>query len=64
MLDTVCSYISESPDTPFAEYYQRYIFSVQDQNISAEVASIKTDDILSLDRLVARLSKEVYGYFK
>lgn len=64
MLDTVCSYISELPDTPFAEYYQRYIFSVQDQNISAEVASIKTDDILSLDRLVARLSKEVYGYFK
>lgn len=64
MLDTVCSYISESSDTPFAEYYQRYIFSVQDQNISAEVSSIKTDDILSLDRLVARLSKEVYGYFK
>lgn len=59
MLGTVKQYIAELPDTPFYEYYQRYIFNVQDQNISTEVASIKTDDILSLEKLVERLHQEL-----
>lgn len=59
MLDTVKSYIEELPDMPFDEYYQRYICSVQDQNITVEVNSVKTDDIMSLDRLIARLHKEL-----
>ena len=59
MLSTVKQYIAELPSISFYEYYQRYIFNVQDQNISAEVASIKTDDILSLEKLVERLHKEL-----
>ena len=59
MLDTIKSYIKDTPNIPFEEFYQRYIFNVQDNNIAAEIASIKTDDILSLDRLIARLHKEL-----
>ena len=61
MLNTIKTYIKETPDIPFDEYYQRYIFKVQDANIDAEVSSIKTDDILSLDRLIAKLHKELLG---
>ena len=61
MLDSVKTYIKNTPDTDFAEYYQRYICSIQDQNIVAEVNSVKTDDILSLDRLIAKLHKELLG---
>ena len=60
MLETIKTYI-ETPNIPFDEYYQRYIFEVQDTNIEAEVGSIKTDDILSLDRLVAKLHKALLG---
>lgn len=59
MLDTIKSYIGEAPNIIFDEYYQQYIFDVQDSNIAAEVAEIKTDDILSLDRLIAKLHKEL-----
>ena len=61
MLDTIKTYIKEVPNIPFDEYYQRYIFKVQDTNIESEVKSIKTDDILSLDRLIAKLHKELLG---
>lgn len=59
MLEAIKSYISELPSIPFEDYYQNYIFKVQDQNILAEVGSIKTNDILSLDRLIAKLHKEL-----
>ena len=59
MLDTIKSYINATPNIPFDEYYQRYIFNVQDANIAAEVGSIKTNDILSLDRLISKLHKEL-----
>jgi len=61
MLETIKTYIKETPNIPFEEYYQRYIFNVQDMNIESEIASIKTDDIVSLDRLIARLHKELLG---
>lgn len=61
MLDTIKTYIKETPNMPFDEYYQRYIFRVQDANIEAEVGSIKTDDVLSLDRLIAKLHKALLG---
>lgn len=61
MLETIKSYIADLPDTPFEEFYQKYIFEVQDQNIMAEISSIKTTDIMSLDRMIARLRKELYG---
>ncbi len=61
MLNTIKTYIKETPNIPFDEYYQRYIFKVQDANIAAEVSSIKTDDILSLDRLISKLHKALLG---
>lgn len=61
MLETIKSYIKDLPDTSFENYYQNYIFEVQDYNIEKEIRSIKTPDILSLDRLIARLHKELLG---
>lgn len=59
MLNTIKAYIVELPEYNFDLYYQKYIFDIQDQNIFAEVNSIKTNDILSLDRLIAKLHKEL-----
>jgi hypothetical protein len=61
MLETIKTYIKDLPCTSFEDYYQNYIFDVQDANIEAEVKSIKTSDILSLDRLIAKLHKELLG---
>lgn len=61
MLETVKTYIKETPDIPFDDFYQGYIFSIQDQNIQVEVNSVKTNDISSLDKLIARLHKELLG---
>ena len=61
MLDTITEYIKELPDQDFDDYYQNYIFSVQDQNLLAEIGSIKTSDIMSLDKLIAKLHKELFG---
>lgn len=61
MLETIKTYIKELPEQDFDDYYQNYIFEVQDQNITAEVSSVKTTDILSLDKLIARLHKELLG---
>ena len=55
MLDTVKTYIKELPDVPFDEFYQRYICYVQDMNILTEINSIKSDEILSIQKLLARL---------
>ena len=64
MLNTVKSYIEDLPDMPFDEYYQRYIFEVQDQNIKAEVGSVKLGDVLSVDKLIAKLYNELYTWVK
>lgn len=61
MLDTIKTYIKELPDQDFDDFYQQYIFRVQDQNIIAEVGSVRTSDILSLDNLIAKLHKELFG---
>ena len=61
MLDTIKCYIKELPDHDFDDYYQDYIFRVQDQNLLTEVESIKTSDIMSLDKLIAKLHKELFG---
>ena len=52
MLETVKSYISETNNVPFDEFYQRYICYIQDVNIQAEISSIKPDDITSLSALI------------
>ena len=59
MLETVKQHIREVPDTPFAVYYQNYICEVQDQNIVSEISSVKTADITSLNKLIARLNMEL-----
>lgn len=59
MLETVKTYIDELPDIPFDQYYQDYVCRVQDQNIRIEIDSFKSDDILSLEQILARLHKEI-----
>ena len=59
MLNTIKVYITELPEYNFDLYYQKYIFDIQDQNILAEVNSVKSNDIISLDRLIAKLHKEL-----
>lgn len=59
MLETVKTYIDELPDIPFDQYYQNYVCRVQDQNIKIEIDSLKSDDILSLEQILARLHKEI-----
>lgn len=56
MLDTIKVYIKEVPDVPFDEFYQRYICYVQDINVQMEVKGIRTDEIVSLNKLLARLN--------
>lgn len=61
MLSTIKSYIENLPETDFFDFYQKYIFDVQDYNLQAEVNSIKSDDIISLDKFIDRLLHEVVG---
>lgn len=56
MLESVKQYIAELPDIPFWDYYQEYICEVQDQNIRVEIAGLKTEEIISVNRLIARLN--------
>lgn len=59
MLDTIKQYINTLPDTPFNQYYQKYINDVQDYALGQEVKDLRNADILSIDRLIAKLMKEV-----
>ena len=59
MLGIIKSYIKETSDMPFDEFYQRYIFEVQDMNIQSEVNSIKPNDIISLDKLISKLHSAI-----
>jgi len=59
MLETVKTYIRELPDIPFNVFYQNYICEVQDQNILVEIQSIKTDEITSLEKLLALLKRRM-----
>jgi len=55
MLITIKKYIEELPNVPFDEFYQRYICYVQDQNILAEMKNVKSDEIISLNKLIEKL---------
>ena len=59
MLETIKSYLKETPDTDFNTYYQNYICSIQDSNVISEIGSIGLDTTLPLDRLIAKLHKEL-----
>lgn len=59
MLETVKQLIAYSTDTSFAEYYQNYIMEVQDYNLGLEVKDLRNADILSVDKLIHKLHKEL-----
>ena len=57
MLETIKSYIKEIPDISFGEFYQNYICHVQDQNIAIEMNNIKSDEIMSVTKLLEKLKR-------
>ena len=59
MLETIKQLIASTPNIPFSEYYQKYINDVQDYTLGQEVKDLRNADILSIDRLIAKLMKEV-----
>lgn len=58
MLDILKKQISELPDVPFNEFYQRYIFSVQDENIYSET-SFKDSTFFDLNKLLGKIRREL-----
>ena len=57
MLETVKQYIKDIPDIDFDIFYQDYICEVQDQNVWAEIKNIKTEEIITLQRLLDQLNQ-------
>ena len=56
MLETIKTYIGEIPDVPFDVFYQRYICDIQDQNVLAEIGSIRAGEIATINQLLTRLN--------
>lgn len=52
-------YSIQDNDIPFSQYYQQYISDIQEQAIQYEVDQIKNADILSLERLIDKMYKEM-----
>ena len=52
-------YSIQDNNVPFSQYYQQYIFDVQEQSIQYEVDQLKNADILSLERLIDKMYKEM-----
>ena len=59
MLETIKSYIQDLSDIDFDTYYQTYICNIQDFNVISEIGSIGLDTTLPLDKLIAKLHKEL-----
>lgn len=57
MLGTIKAYIEDLPEDTFEDFYQKYIFAVQDQNILQEVSGVKTTEIIELNKLISILHK-------
>lgn len=57
MLGTIKAYIADLPKDTFEDFYQKYIFAVQDQNILQEVSGVKTTEIIELNKLISILHK-------
>lgn len=57
MLGTIKTYIRDLPEDTFEDFYQKYIFAVQDQNILQEVSGVKTTEIIELNKLISILHK-------
>ena len=61
MLESIKQLITNSPDISFTEYYQQYVMDVQDYNLGIEVKDLRNADILSVDKLIHKLHKELEG---
>lgn len=59
MLEILKQIIVSTPNTSFAEYYQNYIMEIQDYNLGLEVKDLRNADILSVDKLIHKLHKEL-----
>lgn len=58
MLDSIKKKIEEVTEEPFSQYYQQYIFKVQDQNLDREVNTVKAKGVLSIDKLINELHRQ------
>ena len=58
MLETVKQFIKELPEYSFGEFYQKYIFDIQDDNLFAET-QISDSTFNSLDKLLNKIRKEM-----
>jgi len=58
MLDNIKSYISNMPDDSFDEYYQNYIFAVQDRNIGMET-NFNSNTFISINKLITAIHREL-----
>lgn len=65
MLETIRSEIREAKKgEPFAEYYQKYIFKIEDDIIQQEVQHVRnlissTDDMLAVNSDITQLTREL-----
>lgn len=58
MLDSVKQKIEDLPDKSFNQFYQEYIFKIQDDNLEREVSTVKSNGVISLTKLVNELHKQ------
>lgn len=58
MLETVKQYIEELPDIDFTDYYQQYIFSIQDENLRLETA-FQDPTFEDINKLLGKIRKEL-----
>lgn len=58
MLDDVRKKIDETPNTPFSQFYQQYIFKIQDENLNREIDTVKAKGVVSIDKLIDELHRQ------
>ena len=59
ILPTVRHLIDTVPDIPFSQYYQQYIFDVQDQTIQYELDDLSNSNVINIARLIDSIYKEM-----
>lgn len=58
MLETVKKQIEDLPDISFEEYYQKYVFSIQDENIYS-TTSFSDITFFNLDKILGKIRREL-----
>ena len=65
MLETVKATIAALPDRPFAQHFQDYVMLVQDEQISAEIASLlrhNTLDVVVMSKVIQQNYERLIGH--